>query len=462
MKQAALSLFLILLSGLVLCFMAINNGFPLAFNVDSQMYISSAFTGVVRDDRPILYGLFIMFVSLRKSLWLVTIAQAILTSTMIYFYFRYSKNQVKKRLAPFYIAYIALVSFFMGASFEVGWLMSDVFASIFVLGIGLLLFYGNIKWYHHALISFMTVLSIAMHNSHLYICIILCSLLMAGFVFKSTRAKLFVVGITLKKVFYVLFLAVLSNVSLSLIQYSFNKQMAASKGGVVFLFGSFVEMGVIDKYLDENCNRSNLKLCKFRDSIPSNFLWDQRSPLFKLGGWDKNREEYSLILKNIVSSPKYWGIIAYKSTLLTLKQFFQFDTGEASKPWPIVNEAVEQYFPSDYSQYISSRQNKEALNFDFINFTQRVIIAISLLTYIYEFLHKKMASRYRYLMAFILIVLVVNAWFCGTVSGVYPRYQSRLIWLVPLPLFIYLSDYTPLKRIRALRFGQLLKYLGFN
>jgi hypothetical protein len=36
--------------------------------------------------------------------------------------------------------------------------------------------------------------------------------------------------------------------------------------------------------------------------------------------------------------------------------------------------------------------------------------------------------------------LLINAFIAGAASGVYPRYQSRIAWLITLPAFWYVHD----------------------
>ncbi|QXQ06642.1 hypothetical protein KX816_00725 [Sphingosinicellaceae bacterium] len=50
---------------------------------------------------------------------------------------------------------------------------------------------------------------------------------------------------------------------------------------------------------------------------------------------------------------------------------------------------------------------------------------------------------------FIIVAVIVNAAVCGILSGPFARYQSRLIWLVPLLALLLLADWWTRRRVRA-------------
>nr|WP_146203105.1 hypothetical protein [Mucilaginibacter oryzae] len=200
-----------------------------------------------------------------------------------------------------------------------------------------------------------------------------------------------------------------------------------------------VEMGLIDIYLDDNCQCHQFKICAYKDSLPNNFIWDGNSPLQKTGGWVVNDKEYTYILKDIVTRPKYLKTFLFQSGLYSIKLFFNYDMEEIAPAAERVKRAVATNYDEEYTVFLESRENTNHLKVDFMNFTQDVIVAICLVLYFFSFLNKKVDRRTRMVMVFFLIALIVNAWICSTFSGVFPRYQTRVIWLLPLPLFLYLG-----------------------
>ena len=74
--------FLFLLSLVALLWPALYNGFPLVYP-DTGAYISSGLRLSVHPDRPVGYGLFILFSSMGISLWFVVVAQALMLNWLI-------------------------------------------------------------------------------------------------------------------------------------------------------------------------------------------------------------------------------------------------------------------------------------------------------------------------------------------------------------------------------------------
>jgi hypothetical protein len=304
---------------------------------------------------------------------------------------------------------------------------------------GLLVFVKALKIRDIIIITIISILSIGVHNSHFYICLCLLFLLLMGSIFNKVRKTYDIVGIKLKRLFLILLLIFCSQGCLGLVHYVFSGSFKSSRGGIVFLMSNVVEMGVMDIYLDENCGHKNYKICAYKDSLPNNFLWDVNSPIKKTGGWAANEDEYSVIVKDIMSTPRYLKTLVYKSAIYTVKQFFNYDMADISKAGDRVNNAVRDNYDDEYNGFLLSRENTNTMQVGFINFTQDVIVSICLIIYFFVLVNKKTSPRNRFFILFILSCLIINAWICSTFSGVFPRYQTRVIWMLPLPLFLHLA-----------------------
>jgi hypothetical protein len=423
----------ILLSAAMLCFLSIYNGFPLVFNNDTGMYIENAFNGVVASDRPIMYGLFIYFSSMVYSLWLVIAAQALIVALMVYYCFRYFTAGRTFLLS--YLLFMAVVAFFMSASFEVSWLMPDIFTAIALLCV-ILLTGRKVKLRDKIIVSLIMVLSIGVHNSNFYTCTGLCLLLLF---FKRIR----IVYSTTRRILYTLSIILLGYLNLTFVHYLYSGELKSSRGGTIFLMSNLVEMGIVDIYLSENCDQRGFRICAYQGTLPNNFLWSENSPIKKTGGWDANMDEYSAIISDIVTNPRYLRMIVYKSAIYTFKQFFNYDIVDIGKPSERINKAVEYFYIHEYKQHKASRESKDRLLVGFINFTQQIIVCICLCLYLYLLIYQRSSPEVRSIILFMFIALLVNAWVCSTFSGVFPRYQTRIIWLLPLPLFLYCQHFFP-------------------
>jgi len=428
-------LFSIVISALILCLVACYNTYPLTFNNDTGMYINSGFSGRVANDRPILYGLFIFFFSLQQSLWLVIFVQSLMVSTILFYYFKYFTCNIN--YIPYFIAFVGLISLCMAASFEVSWLMPDVFTSILILCLGLLIFKNDIIIRDLIVVSFLLILSIGVHNSHFFIYIGLCIIVFAGFLIKKTRKAHDNLNLNFKRLAFIISLGISSYFITGGIHYFYGGTFKSSRGGAIFLMSNLVEMGILDSYLNDNCAKHNFTLCAYRDSIPNNFLWEENSPIYKTGGWARNEKEYSTIIYNILTTPKYLKTFIFKSMVYTVKQFFNYDVIDINKPSDVINEAIMGNFNQEYNNFLRARQNNDKISFGLINFTQNIIVGICLFLYITILVLNKTTTEFKLLLIFILIALFLNAWVCSTFSGVFSRYQSRVTWLLPLPLFLH-------------------------
>lgn len=267
---------------------------------------------------------------------------------------------------------------------------------------------------------------------------LLCCLLLAGYIFRRIRLLYNDVAIKLKTILFVVVLSVVSNLLSAGIHYQCGGGFKSSFGGAIFFMSNLIEMGVVDPYLAENCETKKYKLCAYKDSIPNDFLWVSNSPLGKTGGWGKsNQLEYSAIEKDLLTTPKYLTRIMYRSGVYTCKQFFSYDMEHVKAPTRYVNRLMRKWFKRDYKSFNNSQQTRKRLQFGILEFTQNIAVGISCFFYCFIAFYAKSDRKPLYFAFFILAALIMNAWFCSTFSGVYSRYQTRVVWLLPLPLFIY-------------------------
>jgi hypothetical protein len=432
----------ILIAGFILCFMGFFNKYPLVFP-DTGTYILSGFTNVVPKDRPIMYGLFIRHVSLWESLWLVIVVQGMLVSLSVFYYFKYLS--INRNYLPFFLLYIFLITFFTGASINVSQLIPDVFTSISILSLGLLIFVRHLKLRDLIIISVLLVLSISVHTSHVMLIILVSLLLSLCYLFKRFRQLL--PFLKYQRILLVWSLILFTCLTVSLVHYGFGGGFTMSKGKHVFLMGRFIEMGILNDYLQDNCDDKKYEICAYKDMMMWDFIWDEKnSPLYKTGGWEANKEEYLVIIKDIFITPKYFKTFLIKSIGSGFIQFFNFETGDTPRldVGSAPHSTITSFFEGQEMEYLSSRQCKGKLDYFLLNNCQNYFFAFSLF-FLLLFLVLRMPLEVKYTIVYILIALLINAMVCGTFSGISPRYQSRVIWLLPLPLILSLTNKSTLK-----------------
>lgn len=428
----------VVLAAIILCFMGFYNNYPLLFP-DTGTYIFSGFKRIVPIDRPIIYGLFLRYVSMAESLWLVILVQGMIVSLLLYYYFKYFS--ISRGRIIFFMAYIFLVTFFTGASVNVSQLIPDVFTSVVVMAFGLLLLVKELGIRDRIITIIFLVLGLSVHNSHILVMgpLLLLFTLLYG-ISRRLRSKM----VFFKPVRLITLWATLVGAWLLIptVHAIYGGGFVASKGGHVFLMARLNDIGVLRKYLDDKCGTEAYKFCEYRDQVPWDFIWDnENSPLYKTGGWEANREEYNRIIRGILSDPGYYDILVMRSVESGFKQFFTFETGdtpqllEGTATWANLNK----YFGEQLKEYYASRQANGWLDYTALNEIQKYLVAICLL-FLLVALITDIPFSYKFFILFLLAILFMNAWVCGSLSGVFPRYQARLVWLLPLPVMLILTD----------------------
>lgn len=438
---------------LLLCTMGFYNNYPIVYP-DTGMYLRSGFELFVPEDRPIFYGLFIRFVSLGQFLWFIPLAQATLVAWLL--------NQYYEQFLPgkqkLYYSLLLLIPLLLctGLSFHVSQLIPDIFTPILLLALGLILFTPAGSLTKQFTLSLIVIISITMHNAHF----LLAFSLLTVFSFlcwwlRKTNALL-----SIRKILWA-WLLLLAAFLLSIgVNYKLDNRLSLSKGSRVFQMLHLVELGIAQEYMNEHCGERNFKFCQYRDSIPFDFVWDPASPLYKTGGWEANREEYGQMEREILSTPKYFILYCAKSVEYTFRQFFSFQSGDAppagtdSSP----HVAIEKHFKKEVRQFDLSLQNLGRLNFDDLNNRQFMLVFVSGLLLLFFFFHPHISSTIspglRWFALFILLGMLLNSCLCGTFATVVPRYQSRLIWLLPLLLMLVLAQ----QQTRALLLDTFRKF----
>lgn len=453
---------LIVLGGFLLSFMAFYNNYPLLYP-DTAAYMYAGFLDGIPNDRPKMYGLFLRHISLSDITWLVILAQGVIVSTMIYFLIKYFSPSC--RYLPFHTFLISFLVLFTGVSFSVSMLIPDIFTSIFIMAFAILLLVPIKNKRDLIIISFLCWLGLIMHNSHLFIALALIIIFSLPILL---RKKSWCLRQNLARCWIMVLIGILSVPS---IHYLTDREFVLSKGTHIFAMNHLVEIGVVDKFLKDRCPVENYSLCDFQGKIPTDFIWDYKnSPLYltwdKEVAWEKSRKEYNEIIREIIFTPKYLKIILYKSIIYTVKQFFSFSVSENSPqlenshPYGAVN-----WFYNDESRELLlalQQRRNQLLDATAVNRSQQILFFFSIVFYVVVFftasIRKRLSARTKQLLFFFAIVLFCNAFVCSNLSTVVPRYQNRIIWLLPAIVIICLVELTPrMKEYFAAKIFQIKK-----
>ncbi len=434
MLDSAKKLLFLLAGTLLLLIPALINGYPMIYS-DTSTYLASGFTMQPPMDRPMTYGLFIRLFSLNGiSLWPVIIVQSFILSWLIYeLVFRIFGEEQK--FLFFIFPVIVLIASFSGAGWASYYLIPDIFTPIMLLS-AILILLPQEKQQNKTAYFIIYGFSSAMHSSHIPFGITFLSILLVtsmllrrkGLFRLRTRPMLILISITLASIL------------------AMGSSLAKSKH--VFLMGAFIEQGIVKPYLDQNCSSHDYGLCAYKDSLPEyawQFIWEESSPLYKLGGWKETKEEFSAIIRGTFLSPKFLVLHAaasFKATVSQLGRFEGLDDDGVAPNASQLRSRVEEYVPKDLNRFDHSRQNSGQLrNLNWLNQLQRILVLISLLTIVLLFIFSRAIRENRLLLLiglFILLGILINAWVCGTFANPVNRLGNRMIWLIPMYALILL------------------------
>ncbi len=432
----------IIISAVLLCFFGFYNRFPFVF-WDTGAYISMAFENRIQMDRPIFYGLFIRHISVLESLWFVILTQGLILSVILYIYFKYFISK-KKDTNAYFLIYILIIVMFTGVSYYTSRLMPDAFTSIFILSFGLLVYVKKLTLYEKIYISIILVLSSIMHNTHHMLFLI--SLILSFILFLLFRIKKRTV-ILPKRLILLLLLFSISFISPYISSWSYNGKFESYKGSHVFMMNRLISTGILQDYLKENCEEENYSLCKYQDQISTSFMWDTKGPFYKDGGWEGTKEKYTELIFDILSEPKYLKKYFIKSAEASLSQFFYFDIPSDIKYTKGMSpyNVIDRYYPDYMIYFKQSLQNQN--RFDIKDRTNNFQIFFIMFSMLFVILNVFSISKFnalskdmKFLFLFFILNLIVNALLVGFFSEVRFRYQGRIVWLISLPVYIYIIN----------------------
>jgi hypothetical protein len=428
------SYLLFLASCLISCFIAFLNKFPICYT-DSGTYITTGFDHVFAPERPMIYGLFIRLFSLKYSLWLVIFAQGVVACYLLR---KMLQILVKDSWVDAgLLAMVTVLALFTSFSFNVSILIPDIFAAFTLLSAMVLLFHERLSRVQTFVVSLIMVFSIGTHYSMLPTMFIVLFLVFLGKRSAYRRRRLMLVTALYASAWVVV----------PTTHYLLAGKFRLGTGGHVLMMGRLLHAGILEDYLSAFCGDNHFKICAYKDNLPWDFIWDPASPVYKTGGWEANKTEYNMILRDIFTKPEYLSLFALKAGESTVKQFFTFKTGVDR---PLLDglaplDQIKKYFPHALKEYWASLQNSSILlqTFSPVFEIPMVILAMAVV-FLMAVCGRRMAFLDPRLIAccrLLLIFCLSNAFVCATFSGVDYRYQNRLVWLFPFLVILGAAQY---------------------
>jgi hypothetical protein len=433
---------------------ALDNGFPFV-GVDTSRYLGGLGLTHIPESRPIFYTWFtrtfdlpILNHSLTTqpawhlkgwSPWPSVVVQSLITAWMIC---RFA-SAVFGLTSPSRMVLLALL-LTLGTSLPwfVGQIMPDLFTSLMILALALLLFVQDrLPRPSRIILVLLIGMAVAFHQANLLVAL----WMLAGIGFcallgwrpsRPFPRGLFAGGIGLA----------FGAAALMTANLIFDGRFALSNGGSVFLLARLLEDGTALSYLKKTCPQQSFAVCAYLDELSSfrprtdlaaNFLWN--GPLERLGGWRAEESEASAI---VGATLREYPLAQFSAAVdNSLRQLSSFRTGEglyAYAPTDFVSITIQNIFgPVVYDSYLKSKQHHGVYvsdQFEFMNYIHgAVLFASSLVLIGFVVLGGWQKQRRAFFVAvFVLVLVFGNAVTLGVLAGAVDRYQNRVMWLMPL------------------------------
>lgn len=432
-KQFIVTSFTIVVGALIGLYPALLNGFPL-INPDTGAYVSSGFK-TPPIDRSAFYSIFLKAASLKLFLQIPAFVQSAIGSALIFSLFRQHFEQARAAWSSIFTIFI--LSSLTPYAWYVSQLNPDIFMGYFALALTGYLFYEHERSGNMLYIS-VILLSASFHNSILLLSGVLCT---GGIIYAWLKKK----PLLARKNVNIIAGVGIIFLSASAITYRGHRIFSPNPSGHVFLMSRLAETGILKQMLDEECKTSNYEICgTYLDFCGRqwNFMWQGGFP-HSDGKWlNKNvRKEYNEIIDKILFNPKYLSEFMaenIKDAAVTIYATNVDDGvhrfGPGSSPWENIKSTIPRSFPA----FATASQQTSGLNFDLINKTTRWGMLSLIISGLLLYLVADRKNKYNNagIIVFTLVLVAANIMITTTLSTYLGRFNSRLVWVLPLALFL--------------------------
>lgn len=417
---------------------ALANGYPLIF-YDTGTYLRTGIELRFPTDRPVFYGLFLLPLHLRLSLWPIVAAQALLVAFLL--------DRVLARWLPpahaassrLRLALVALLAAGTSLPWFAGQVMPDLFAPLVVLAVLLVASepprLASPAWW---LAAGILVLCQVVHVTHVPLALAVILTLAAGRLLLRAPVPWPGLAIALAAVAASYGLLVAANLVGT-------GRATTSYDGGLFLLARLLDYGTAQDYLARTCPPGMERVCATLKDFPAGtkdyFLWVYLQE-GHLGGFAGLRDDAARLSRLVVlDAPLRHARLALEAGLA---QFLHFPTAtslDVLRPGTSAAQIIHARFGWEAAQFDASLQQRGALPLYWLNLVHRplgfAMLALGAVALALA------AWRRNAMAATVLLAtfagLAANALLGGGLSMGDARYQSRMMMLLPIALAIALA-----------------------
>lgn len=430
---------------------ALFNGFPLVFS-DTGGFLHQTLGPLMLWDKPWVYGPLLHGFHWRVSLWLPLAAQGLLVSHLLWLAQRVLRGGATPGLHLGLCLAAALVT---TAPFTLAMLMPDLFAPVVVLALFLL---GpgrdGLRGAETVWLMVLTAVAIAAHLSHLPIAAAMVALaFLAGLPRGRALAD---AGRTA--------LPVAAAVAILLATNAVGHGRAAlSPHGATFMLARLQADGPAAAVIRARCPDAGWYLCAFADRLPmdaNDFLWNPDSPVNRdaagrprfLGGALLSAEAGQIVGETLRTHPAAVLAAMLRNTLRQAVTAGVGDTLGQDHLAAALRPRIAEGFPRrELAAFDAGLQAQDrlagAVAWLAPVHAAALLLALPLLVLAgWRVWGARDATALAFLV-FVLVGVLANAAATGGLSGVFPRYQARIAWLLPVAALLLLA--IPARKGRA-------------
>jgi len=436
----------VLTGALLMLWPAMYNRFPMLYP-DSMTYLADGST-VARavflhrfseyyGMRSFIYSLGILPLHWTRNPWPIVIVNALLAAWVLWLVVR---SLLPRRTPSSYMLLVLSLSVLTSLSWYVSLVMPDILGPLLYLSVYLLVFARETLSGRERMALYPLVWwAIASHTTHLLLVSGLCVLLLP---------LLFLRGEDLARrrrgwaeVAVCVVLAAASHLALHKYLYgeaSLNGERPA------FLTARIISDGPGRRYLEAHCiqksdgqkdGEADWVICRYVDRLTDdvdNFLWAPD------GIWESTPvADQRLMVKQegafVAATVRAYPAEQIRASLGNFwRQLLEFGLDDLD-PSSYVLDDFGSTMPAAKPHYLASRQVRDEMPLDRFTAIQNVTVGVSVvLIPLLAGIVLRRSARLRGLSFVIVTMVVANAFVTGAMSMVDPRFESRVIWLVPL------------------------------
>ncbi len=428
----------IVTGALLLCWPAFFNRYPLLYP-DSITYLAAGrpvaralFLHQFSDYygmRSLLYSLVILPFHWNDSPWPVVYFQALLAAYVLWLV---ARSILPRAAVSQYLLLIALLSLLTSLSWVVSLILPDVLGPLLYLCAYLLVFAAEtLSRAERMAVAAIAWWAAVSHLTHLALAAGLCVLFVLLWLARYAPMKHLLRGVC--ELALVVVVAAASQLALH--TYLYGKPLL-SADSPPFLTARLIADGPGRWYLKQHCPEIDLALCESVEHLPDSadeFLWNPDGIWARAArdGDDRIRqEEARFVLSVLRAYPREELAVMAAHFWQQLSTFGLWDLGP--NEWAL--ETFDTALPGEKSNFLESWQASDELPLDFFSAVQywAVVGSLGMIVLFVPVLLRRQPARLLGLSVIILTTLVANAFLTGALSNVEERYQSRVVWLLPL------------------------------